>query len=324
MGEAALFGSAVHAFAEVWIRERNKAGKPSRQAIEQIAKYQDDARFKVVTGHLRTWLEENCQAGWLPEVAFAWDHTTDTGREIRGDYQRDYRSLTATELAGTADVVVRGAHAVQVYDFKTGKADADSYGAQMGALALFVARAWNVERATAIVVKVDEDGVREHPVAFDAMDLDGAAHELADNIAKIPASKPQPGAHCAEMYCRLRSVCPATTSAMAELSAVPVADVIDLVTLAIRTPEQAGAAHEKLRVIEDAVKAVKNQIRVVVEQNGSVPLANGHVLKLVETTRETFARTRLPPDRVDAVLEELRDLGALSYSKSKYLKECKK
>lgn len=88
--------------------------------------------------------------------------------------------------------------------------------------------------------------------------------------------------------------------------------------------EWAQHAYVRLKVIEDAVDAVKSKIRRIASQESGVPLPNGKVLRVVQTTSERFSKGRLPKDRTEEIMQELRDVGALAESTYAALREVAK
>ena len=267
------------------------------------------------------WLGANIRVGWRAELALALDCTDSVARVLPSAGHRDYSQARDGEICGTADVATMDGDVAVVYDWKTGETPLTSYEAQASFLALAWARVTGATEARAVFVHFGEDGVDEHVWEYDAMGLDAVESGIMEGMVAADSlhADPQPGPHCSDMYCPARASCPATTAVM--LSNPDVSPLAELVAASIQTPEQAGAAYRKLRLVKDAVKLVEERIRSVVEEQGEAPTAPGKVLRLVTTTRETFSQGRIPTERREAVLADLRDLGAVQSSTSSYLKE---
>lgn len=321
-GDAARFGNVIHTLAEWHLRDRPT---PIDEAMA-LHGVDDAERPRVV----RVWAQAldytttHRRLGWRPEVALAWDVRADTARELASTGHRDYSTATEDEVCSTADVVTMDGDVAEVRDWKTGQSSLDSYEAQAAILSLAWARVTDAERARAVFTRFSDDGEPEERVwTFDALALDAISQDFAMRLlaAKALATQPQPGPHCSDLYCPARASCPATLSVVR--SNEDLAPLAALVQTAITTPAQAGEAYRKLRLVKDAVKVVEDQIKRVVADCGSAPTAPGKAIRIVSQTRETFSKDRIPPERRDDVLRELRDLGALSLSASTFLREGK-
>ena len=175
MAPAAAFGVALHALAEMAVERGDVAIEAGRAPKYEELDWEQRDRLARVWEHLSAWIVEYRQPSWRAELKLAWDPTTDTGRVLPSAGPRDYSAAKAEELTGTADVVSVEDGTVYVYDFKSGRAEADSYAPQMRALSLFAARAFGVDRAVAVVVKANEDGIFDTRYEIDAMELDAIA-----------------------------------------------------------------------------------------------------------------------------------------------------
>ena len=321
-GPWAIEGTALHSMIEA-----DLLGMNPTPALDELQG--DVDAIERVTRKFRAWQAwavKERHVGWRPEVAFAYDHRSDSARELAAKHHRDYSDARPGELTMQLDVVTMGEDAegpfAEVIDWKSGQ-DSAYAAAQLGVGALAWCRVTGVERARVRAVYVGEESVHEHTAWLSAFDLDMVRWNVR-RVLETPDPEPRPGGHCSALYCGARHACPATIADTAALAKVPEEDVRDLVATAIQTPAQAAHAYVRLKVIEDAVDAVKTQIRKVVSRSGGgVPLDNGHVLKLVETTTEHFSKARLPKDRAEDVLAELRSLGAISTSTRTYMRQVK-
>ncbi len=136
---------------------------------------------------------------------------------------------------------------------------------------------------------------------LEALDLDMTRHRVR-RVIEHTDTEPKPGPHCSGMYCAARYTCPSTVTAIAELTNAPVVDIRRLVAGSLVTPEDAGLAHVRLRAIKDAVKAVEDRIKAIVETHGEAPTADGKVLKVIAATRTNTDGKR--------ALAMLREMGA--------------
>lgn len=320
-GDAARFGNAIHTLVDALLRDRPM---PIDEAM-LLHGVPESERLRVakVWGTAIDYITPLRRIGWRSELPLAWDWTSDTARELESRGHRDYSQALPTEIPLTLDVATMDGDVAEVRDWKTGQTPLESYAAQATIGALAWARVTGASRARAVFTHLGEDGAHEHAWEYDAMGLDAAAHELTAALESAATGKPEPtpGPHCSDLYCPLRATCPATLAVVR--SNDDIAPLAALVDRAITTPAQAGEAYRKLRLVKEAVKVVEDRIRAIVEASGEAPTAPGKVIRLVTTTRETFSKDRLPPERRDDVLRDLRDLGALSFNKSTYLKEGK-
>lgn len=265
---AAMVGAAIHARAAQYITNGSFS---LAHDLDESAK----ARWH----HLLTWLtdakrEAECGAnGWEAEVAFAWDPDTDTathlGNNIGRNYPRDGR------LCGAADIVsVTDDGVVIVWDIKTGHS-VDGVWPQMGALGLLAARAYGKTSVSLRVVHVTDDGVTVHERTMESFSLAAMAGTLGGNIENIASARPQPGTHCASMYCPHVSHCSATASAVEQL--IPTDGLVrtKVLSAAIVDQEHAASVYVKLRAIEAAAEVVWGRLKEYGAANDGVLLGNG-------------------------------------------------
>lgn len=266
---------------------------------DQVAKPEDleeDIReeYKQATAWLRSTIlrDSDCTSDIDTEVAFAWDPATDQAH-VLDVIDRQYRP--SSRLCGTADLVVRNAYGVDVYDYKTGSgADA---GPQLRALGLMAARAYGVSTVRVAALEVSKSGVVEVCAeTLDEFELAGVAGDLAEQIAAVDTAEPKPGPHCGELYCPARLTCPLGNTAMAEVVDVVPADSLVRrreyrITDPITTPEHAAWALDVCRLVGAKLDAIKDSIKAMVPPEG-LTLEDGSVLRETKATITAFDKRK--------------------------------
>lgn len=277
-------GSAVHAAIESILRDESADLEPELdQLAEEVAPFVDSWR--------EWWSTSPLGAGkWRAEVAFAYDPTTDTARELGEVRGRAYPATRPEEIAGTVDAVLldqRGDLAV-VVDWKTGgdwdrlTADAGE-NLQLRGYALAASRAYGVETVRVAVVRITEDGVTSTVRDYDALELAAAADDLRRQLAAVPTAHPAPGLWCKR--CRAVAVCPATVEAVDALA--PVGDPPAPVPLVV-TRENAGALLGRLRAVEAACASVEAALRAFADANGGIETTEGRRWRKIATERSSI------------------------------------
>lgn len=211
-------------------------------------------------------------AGWLPEVAFAYNVNTDSARSVKTDEHRKYE-VNPGEIPGTIDALWLAEDHGLIIDWKTGSsfgnvADAQDHW-QLRLYALMVARAYKFDHMETYIVRITEDGVRTTSATLDAMDLDAVAAEVAALVRSVPSSQPRPGGHCAR--CKAVAVCPTTATAMDALA--PAAPV----ELKITSPDQAASLLLRLRQVQAACETMEAMLKEYAANRNEegIPLPNG-------------------------------------------------
>lgn len=237
----------------------------------------------------------------LVEVAYAYDVAADSTRVLGYQLGRGYPPHTATELCGSADLVLlcgdgAGTRWLHLVDWKTGRRGvpaADHW--QLRIYALAAARHHGAERVHVHLVYVGEDGQAdprpEDSATFDALALDGIAADLRALLAEVAAVDPtapvvSPGEHC--RYCPARPACPAFAR---ELAAVNAAGPgwLDRVRAELDTPEGFALWHrDRLPVLRAAVDVVADELRARVAAAGEIALPDGAVVRAAESSRTTL------------------------------------
>jgi len=327
-GQPAKDGNATHAIAEAFLLYeeltvedacKKHGGDPDRVNTLWQSAYPAYRSFRGLHGGLAT-----------PEVAFVYS-TTDSVWELERSEHRDYGVVRANEIPATADIVIAPAHQGEpptVIDLKTGDPESlplPERSGQLRTLGLMVARSLGASEVVVGFVIATDDGqsARLRFGTLDALDLEMHEARLTAALEAIPNAQPKPGPHCD--YCPARTCCPATVRALASVAELPVADIEKIAASSIQTPEDAGKAYVRLKVLKDAVRAVESRIKEVVEQQGPAPSRPGKKLVLASKSRETFSQERLRTrvSEPEKVLDLLREAGAIQTSSWTELREVK-
>lgn len=166
---------------------------------------------------------------------------------------------------------------------------------------MMLARAEGLDSVTVEALEVDATGVRHVcRETLDSLALDAHAGELAEHIAAIPTSEPQPGPWCGESYCPARATCPAVVERVEQI--IPAAELVrHKWGLAIESGPHAVWLYNQAKAVEAAAKLVKDAVKAYVPEGG-ITLEDG----------STFAEGSRSVERFDkaAALGLLRDLGA--------------
>lgn len=266
----------------------------------------DEARrLEAMAGHAVRWLDEHKKLGWRAEQAFAWEPSTDVGRELPRKTHRDYSDATATELCGTADIVAIDGESVIVLDWKTTSDGAPEVDArdQLEGLALMAARAWGYDSARIVTLKVTEHGVE--PIEHEPLDVFGLA-EVADRIrtdlARVATAEPVDGEWCRGRYCKALAACPKTTAIVEQI--IP-ADALARkewrFTPQIESPDHLERLLAMLPIATELIDRVK-RATVAYVADGPVKTSDGH--EIYQAFR-TMTRTN-----AGAVLDLAKQLGA--------------
>lgn len=295
-------GSAVHAAIESILRDEAAQLEPE---LDQLA---DDAA-PYVDAWREWWSTAPLGSGaWRAEVAFAYDPTTDTARELGEVRGRAYPATSPSEIAGTVDAVLldRAADRAIVVDWKTGgdwdrlTADAAD-NKQLRGYALAASRAYGVETVRVAVVRITDAEVTSTVHEYDSLDLAAAADGLRRQLDAIPTAQPAPGAWCKR--CRAVAVCPATVEAVDQLA--PIAPSPEPIPLVV-TRDNASMLLARLRAVEAACEAVEAALRAFADANGGIETTEGRRWRKTTTER---ASIRLDGPEAAVALEALDRAG---------------
>lgn len=167
---------------------------------------------------------------YAAEVAFAYDWTTDTARELGRGTDRDYSAITETEIPGQLDVVALvGADGAFVADWKPERMHLPkpTRFEQLRLGALMAARAYGRDQVVVEIIRPREDGPawRERgtleiwDLALVAEDTRRRAERVLEARAAYAAgTEPRlvTGEHC--RYCNSVEFCPAQTTLLRRLA----------------------------------------------------------------------------------------------------------
>jgi hypothetical protein len=271
-GEAAQFGTAVHAYGE-W-----QIGRPEPGDIGQTLPSDIDlVRYTWVCAQARRYIDAHRTPGWRAEVAFALDLDTGKARELpHRELGRDYeaRGATASEMCGTADVVwdELSTDAVFVRDWKTGK-PSESDAAQLLTLAVMATRAYGRDAADVACVRLTESAATEDTAAiYTRAALDAAYDALV--LAHVPRG-PRPGPHCVDLYCPHRFACSATQEALASTLPPEALVAPHKLSLVVRSAEHCAWQIDVRRRVQAALNDVDKANKAWVDAHGPVLTGEG-------------------------------------------------
>lgn len=293
-----------------WATSTSAAAERGTAFHEAIADYVDTGvlleaypeEIAALMPAAAAWVDSFGRTALQAEVAFAW-HPVDDDAVRRLSRHRDYRADQARGyLCGTVDLVAisRATNVGYVADWKTG--DASTAGPQLRALALMLARAEGLECVTVEALEVTAEGVTTRCTeTLDAFALDAVAGEIAEALAAVSTAEPNPGRHCAEMYCPARATCPAVVERIDDI--IPAAALVrgHRWGLTIASPDHAAWLYEQAKAVEAAAKDVREAVRAYLPEGGLV-LSDGSTMR--EGTRTMTRRDHV---RMEALA---RSLGA--------------
>lgn len=327
-GSAAKVGTIAWARVAAHLERRPDPGNGEDLTPQEIA----DIDAHYVTG--LAWAEKRRRVGTRCEVAFAWSPSRDVARELaRTKKLRDYSDAKGDEVCGSTDLVDWDMdNTLLVEDVKTGYTPLAQYVPQIRTLALFAARANKVRKVRARLVKLYKD--REPDILemmLDGFALDAIAEDLKTRLEAAKTADPIPGAHCTEMFCKARLVCPAVQAAVTEL--VPADQLVRMPKL---SHEFVSVDHDArmldfLRLVEKWSKDFKDLIKKRTPKEGA-ELADGRILRegfhdetkwrqedLIAKARELGVKAGLTDEQIDRELEACR----YTFKKSEGLKVVK-
>lgn len=260
---------------------------------------------------------------YIPEIAIAYDWENDTAREInRGIDSRDYGPLSATEIAGRADVasvsIVNGRRYVIVYDYKSGHSwlGSPARSIQLGMYALALARLWDCEGAFVAFIRLRADGTP----FYDQAELDFTAllalaalvKRTMLRIAELRASPPKTwsepdltiGDWC--KYCPTKRQCPEwNAEASAMIQAFPGSEKDALLLGAAGKAREVPAESPRIEIGPDNARRfyfrrliltwmfdeLDAAMKLYAEDN-PIELGDGRIWGPVEQDRESFKLER--------------------------------
>jgi hypothetical protein len=318
-------GTAFGSLAEARI---NRTPPPG-----QVTLPEEEARIlEAMWGHADRWLKEHMRLGWRAEVAYAWDPSTDVGREFARTTHRDYSGATTTEVCGTADIVTIEDDSIVLYDWKThavGAPETDAT-AQLQALALFACRAHGFSEARIVTLRVTEHGVE--PIEGEPItefDLMGIAAQIATDLARVEGSEPIPGEHCKSRYCPARLICPATTALVAEvLPAAALAHKSWRYTDAIESPDHLAwilsmrpMVRERCEAVDEAISNYVKSGPVVCEDGSTVEATFRSMPRMSQKDLIELAKRKgATDDEISSCVHSALEGAGVKHKKAKALK----
>lgn len=236
----------------------------------------------------------------LSEQAYAWDPDTDRGWCIQPAIDEWIAALPAwkkekpptrvyadpeawrwiqaradlpsSAITMTIDVVEPGRG---VGDWCTGRTDKT---AQLEVNALAFARAHGLDLVTSRALHLRPEGLTERAQVHTAGDLIVLAAKYRDLVAKISASEPQPGSHCAELYCPAIASCPTTQALVPQL--VPASALVRgkcTLTADITSDAQAAALLPLVTQAQAFLDVCKDALKARSRKQGGIPLGGGTI-----------------------------------------------
>lgn len=203
-----------------------------KQALERVPEaYREEAAAVDLAS-----LPHADPKAWAVEVAFAYNPTTDTARELHRGGNRDYSMVSDDEVPGTADVVGVQGDELVLLDVKTGRAELlkPREALQLLGLALAGCRAYGLTKAVIGWIRL-RDGVPRYEYArLSAEDLAGWVRERVarvvdgDRLARLqwemaPESvELTVGPHC--RFCDAYARCPAQSTLAREVTRAALAE----------------------------------------------------------------------------------------------------
>jgi len=235
----------------------------------------------------------------LAEVSYAFSPSLHLARRLGVGLSREERDamLEEDEYPGTADLVViyrdrqGDPKEIDVADHKTTYVGGSPQDAsdQLATYLAMACKAEGVYEGSFYPIVIDaEDARLGKPTWMNEMDIDAELDVLSDELqADISLAEPQPGTHCRGRFCPARAGCPATSEEIERL--VPAEALVRKPYV----PGQGFADEEQVRqgrvvvkLIEEAVKAMKADERAWLEERGDVAYPDGSRLYLQAKTQE--------------------------------------
>lgn len=314
-GDSAKDGTALHALVDANLR-----GVLDQERARRIAATgADPFRVDRLWGHALPWLTAHTSPWMRSEVVFAWDPATDRGYELTETLEqlglhgpRPYADpdawariraalgLSERAIPGTADLVTIVDGVVVIYDWCTGRTDKRE---QLRLLALMIARAMDLEEVRIVTLRLSDEGLGEDDHGtLDTIDLASLAGEYAALTEQVEGSEPEPGAHCAGLYCPAFLACPTTQGAISELipaqmltagaSAESDRRASYRMSMEIQGVEHAAWLLPRVNLLRDAAEALRDALKGWASEHEGIPSAPGMTWGPVQAMRSNFLREK--------------------------------
>lgn len=295
-GAAASLGTAFHALASHVINHRlapsvviDINGEAKRQ---NLSEEQTDTLHRMAAGWREWWAASSDADGARAEVAFAYNPTNDTARELPpSELHRDYSQAKPDEFTGTADVVIVRPVAAAIIDWKCGQrryVTVPKENRQLKLLALAAARAYDVDNVSVTLGFIDsEGGVQVETATFDAFELAAIAGEMCALAAKLAGNpEPQTGPHCT--WCPAVASCPKSQLALAEIAPIPPPAPFQVVTdpVAITGPDHATWLLHRWRAVKAAAAVVESALQAYSDAHQGIATGDGATWRRSEVSVE--------------------------------------
>lgn len=300
MSPAADKGNAVHAVAETLVRGES-VDWPSL-----------DAEVAALARGAEAFLASRSFGGLRAEIPLAYDVESRVGREMPGGKHRAYTTAKPTEIVGTTDILAHGI----ILDWKTGRgvrSEEAVESPQLRTLALAASKAFGWREVLIGYVHLEPGDFYLDAETIGAWELDEHADLLTRIHVQIKRGDqvPQPGPHCYDSWCPIRSVCPVTTASLVKIDAA-VASFVPA-NFEIANDANALKARVFLKLVDEARGQIESNLKTYVRRVGAIDLGNGKSYGVREQSRDTVSLTK---DAAD-VLVDAGAADALEMSTSK-------
>lgn len=227
------------------------------------------------------------------EAAFAYDVLSGKVREIESRTERDYSSLTGSEIGGTLDLLLASPDGVpHAVDYKTG--DTLAIGADKNLQLRFAALVAEHLFPAAPLIKVSfcyvgyDGSLRWDTAELDALDLQEtrdalrAAFDRWQLARSIGQATTNPGPHC--KHCSSVRHCPVFARDWDSLTTLDGEAWVDTIQRESASDDYASAAWERVKRIEDVLEIAKGTLRERAIKS-PIPLSDGTVVAAKTDTR---------------------------------------
>lgn len=227
------------------------------------------------------------------EAAFAYDVLSGKVREIESRTERDYSSLTSSEIGGTLDLLLASPDGVpHAVDYKTG--DTLAIGADKNLQLRFAALVAEYLFPAAAIIKVSfcyvgfDGSLRWDTAELDALDLQEtrdalrAAFDRWQLARSIGQATTNPGPHC--KHCASVRHCPVFARDWDSLTTLDGEAWVETIQRESASDDYASAAWERVKRIEDVLEIAKGTLRERAIKS-PIPLSDGTVVAAKTDTR---------------------------------------
>jgi hypothetical protein len=220
------------------------------------------------------------------EVPFAWSTEAGRAHVLQRSSHRDYSACAWDWVPMTIDAVIQG-DVLEILDLKTSYdiISAEEH-AQLEACGMCAAYHYGVDEVRLTIANVGTDGVRTNSSTIGGFDFDAIAGRLSRMVQGIPTAQPQPGGHCAEMWCPSLGTCSATLIDAAALVRLR-PELGALASVDITTDEQAYRIKSALKPAAAFLKELEAKVVAYADERGGIRTPEGGMLKRVQVTKRS-------------------------------------